>query len=373
MSASGGSTGSAAKSGSTSAGATAKAGSSAAAGMPSGAAAVSGGGTAGITAAGSAGAAGARAGAGGAATAGSGTSAGQNAAGMAATAPQQCHGKQLPPRALGADPPFDVGPKAAGLPEYWPTDDWRTELPDKLGFDPAKLMAAADFSTSHSHTQAVLIVRHGYIALEKYAAGFSASQQHESYSMAKSFSSGLVGIAMAEGMLKSTDDKICESYPMQWDCSDMSDPRSRITVAHAMNLTTGLKWSEDWRSTKVGQTNDAYNPNLLDTVLAREAVEEPGVHKRYSTGDPALLSGVLQRATGMTAYAYAKAKIFDVIGIPACAGTATAMAGPPPTPGCKRARVCEVRLFVPATWSVGRQAGDPERVHRSHHPGQGPL
>jgi CubicO group peptidase (beta-lactamase class C family) len=55
---------------------------------------------------------------------------------------------------------------------------------------------------------------------------------------------------------------------------------------------------------------------MLDVVLARQSSEEPGTKKRYSTGDPSLLSGVLQKATGMTAYAYAKEKIFDIIGIP---------------------------------------------------------
>ncbi|MET0390001.1 MAG: serine hydrolase [Polyangiales bacterium] len=252
--------------------------------------------------------------AGSAASGASGGAGGAAAGGMAAAAPD-CPGKPWPPRALGPNVPFDVGPKAGGLPEYWPTEAWKMETPDKLGLDPAKLMAAADFSTPFATTQAVFVVRHGYVALEKYSGGFSATQQHESYSMAKSFTSGLVGIAIAEGKIMSTDDKICAAYPMEWDCNDATDPRSRITIEHAMNLTTGLEWSENWHSNATG-TNDAFSFNMLDTVLSREATQEPGMNKRYSTGDPALLTGVIQQATGQTAYAYAKEKIFDVIGIP---------------------------------------------------------
>jgi CubicO group peptidase (beta-lactamase class C family) len=228
------------------------------------------------------------------------------------TVPTECRGIKMPPRALGKPGPFMVGPESAGLPAYWPTTEWKTETPDKLGFDAAKLMQAADFKTQYSNTQAVFVVRHGYVALEKYT-GTSATATHESYSMAKSFASGLIGIAIGEGKLPSTDMKVCESYPMQWNCGDMMDPRSRITIEHAMNLMTGLMWTEDWRSTASG-TNDAYNLNLLDTVLSRKSVEEPGKTKRYSTGDPALLSGILQQATGMTALAYGKSKVFDVIG-----------------------------------------------------------
>jgi CubicO group peptidase (beta-lactamase class C family) len=229
--------------------------------------------------------------------------------------PTACAGKPLPPRALGKSPPFAVGPESAGLPPYWPTAGWRKEDPEKLGFDAAKLAAAVAFTAPNASTQAVLVVRHGYVAAEVYSRGFSASMQHESYSMAKSFSSGLVGIALAEGKLGSTNDKICDAYPMQWSCTAAADPRSRITLEHALNLSTGLDWREDWRSSATGR-NDALSLNLLDVVLAKQSVTEPGAKKRYSTGDPALLSGALQKATGMTALQYAKQKIFDVIGTP---------------------------------------------------------
>jgi CubicO group peptidase (beta-lactamase class C family) len=229
--------------------------------------------------------------------------------------PTACAGKPLPPRALGKSPPFAVGPESAGLPPYWPTAGWRKEDPEKLGFDATKLAAALAFTAPNAKTQAVFVVRHGYVAAETYSGGFSASMQHESYSMAKSFSSGLVGIALAEGKLGSLDDKVCSAYPMQWSCADTTDRRSRITLDHALNLSTGLDWREDWRSTASGR-NDALSLNLLDTVLAKQGVTEPGSEKRYSTGDPALLSGMLQKATGMTALQYAKQKIFDVIGTP---------------------------------------------------------
>jgi CubicO group peptidase (beta-lactamase class C family) len=186
--------------------------------------------------------------------------------------------------------------------------------PAMLGLDAAKLGAAVDLDTSTSSSQAVLVVRHGYIAAEKYFGTFGASSQHESFSMAKSFSSALIGIAIEQGLLSGTDEKLCTYYPDDWDCADTADPRSRITIEHAMNVSTGLRWSENWRSDATG-TNDAYNFNLLSTALGREAVEEPGTRMRYSTGDPALLSGVLQGATGMSALAYGHQVLFDPIGI----------------------------------------------------------
>jgi len=239
------------------------------------------------------------------------------AGGMTGTAPiTECDGKMLPPRAIASTTPHMIGPAAAGLPEYFPTDAWQSMAPEMLGLDPTKLDAAINFETMYSTTQAIFVVRHGYVAAEEYFGGFTASTRHESYSMAKSFSSALIGIAIEQGKVASVDEKLCMYYPMDWDCADTSDPRSRITIKHAMNIQTGLEWSEDWRSNATG-TNDAVSASIagmLNTVLARQAVEEPGVRMRYSTGDPALLSGVFEMATGKSALEYAQEVLFSKIG-----------------------------------------------------------
>ena len=178
--------------------------------------------------------------------------------------------------------------------------------------DPAKLDAALNFAPQHSNTQGILVLRHGYVVGERYVGAFTANSRHESYSVAKGFSSALVGIAIGAGLLSGVDEPICKHYPA-WGCA-ASDPRSKITVAHAMNVTTGLQWNEDWRVGKTG-ANDAYSPNILDTVLSRQVVDEPGTKQRYSTGDPALLSVVLQSVTGKTALEYAREVLFTPLGM----------------------------------------------------------
>jgi CubicO group peptidase (beta-lactamase class C family) len=222
----------------------------------------------------------------------------------------ECSGKALPPRAV------DTTERRAQLEKYFPTTEFRMADPSDAGMDPDKLAAALALSGPHNHVQAVVVLRHGYIVAEKYAAGFSADTRHESYSMAKSFSSALVGIAIEQKLLSGVDERICKYYSDVWNCSDDADPRTRITVEHTMNIETGLQWQEDWRIAATG-SNDAIlaGPDMLDYVLAKPAASEPGSKQRYSTGDPALLSGVLQGATGKTALEYARAVLFAPIGI----------------------------------------------------------
>ena len=238
--------------------------------------------------------------------------------GMAGGAPvvTECDGMMLPPRAIASATPHMIGPAAAGLPEYFPTDGWQSMAPDALGLDPVKLDAAINFQTATSNTQAVFVVRHGYVAAEEYFGSTTAATRHQSYSMAKSFSSTLVGIAIEQGLLTGVDEKICTYYPEDWDCADAADLRSKITIDHAMNISTGIMWNENWNSDATG-ANDALNFNMLDTMLGRQAVEEPGTRMRYSTGDPALLSGVFLGATGKSAYAYGQEVLFGPLGMSA--------------------------------------------------------
>jgi CubicO group peptidase (beta-lactamase class C family) len=229
----------------------------------------------------------------------------------------ECDGKMLPPRAIASTTPHMIGPAAAGLPEYFPTDGWQSMSPEMLGLDPVKLDAAINFETGGSNTQAVFVVRHGYVAAEEYFGATTAGTRHESYSMAKSFSSTLIGIAIDQGLVASTDEKLCQYYPTYWDCADTTDLRSKITIDHAMNIRTGLQWTENWRSDASGP-NDAVSSfvvGMLETALSREAVEEPGTNMRYSTGDPALLSGVFEMAAGKSALEYGRDVLFGPLGM----------------------------------------------------------
>jgi CubicO group peptidase (beta-lactamase class C family) len=221
-----------------------------------------------------------------------------------------CDQLDVPPRARAT---WKLPPRAALAPVV-PADDFATATPAEAGFNGAGLEEALSFSLPASHTEGILVVRHGYVVAERYFGSFTASTRHESYSVAKSFTSLLVGIAIDRGLLAGTDERICSHYS-EWDCGDGADPRSRITVAHAMNLETGLEWSEDWR-TGATTPNDVFlaGSDLLGYVLSRRVVEEPGTHQRYSTGDPALLTAVIQDATGKTALDFAREALLGPIG-----------------------------------------------------------
>ena len=117
----------------------------------------------------------------------------------------ECSGQTLPERARD----LSVS-SASSLEPYFPTTEFRTATPTEAGFDQAKFDAAIAFTTPQSNTQALLILRHGYVVREDYFGSFTPTSRHESYSMAKSFSSALVGIAINAKLLTGVDQRLCE-------------------------------------------------------------------------------------------------------------------------------------------------------------------
>ncbi len=201
---------------------------------------------------------------------------------------------------------------------YWPTKGWRTARPEEVGMNSEKLAKAIEYAADPRHkTDGFAIIKNGYIVAEAYLGEFQKDTKHISHSMAKSFTSALVGIAIDKGLISGIDEKLCQ-YFAEWDCDDDGDIRNKISIRNAMTLTTGLKWHEDWVNFDP-DTNDAmqmiYSQKFLGYMLNREAIHEPGESFTYSTGDPMLLSGVIAKATGMNALEFAKKNLFQPMGI----------------------------------------------------------
>ena len=202
--------------------------------------------------------------------------------------------------------------------QYWPTDGWRSCAPEEAGMDSGKLAKVFEYAANPDYkVKSVVIVKDGYIVGEAYFGDSHVGSSHESASMGKSFTSALVGIAIEQGLIKGIDEKVCQ-YFEEWDCGDETDYRSSITLKHVMTLTTGLDWEEDWTPGYSGR-NDTFEMvrtgDFLGFMLQKKGLHEPGTTFTYSTGDPMLLSGIIQKVSGMTAFEFAGKNLLEPIGI----------------------------------------------------------
>jgi CubicO group peptidase (beta-lactamase class C family) len=193
-----------------------------------------------------------------------------------------------------------AGGRAYPMPQGKPID---------LGLDVDAHMAA-------QRNAGLIIVQDGKVRLEKYALGYGASGRWTSFSVAKSFTSTLVGAAVKDGYIKSLDDKVTVYIPgLRGSAYD------DVSVRQLLTMTSGVKWNEDYTDPK----SDVAQFNLQKPVpgeditvsymktLPREA--PAGSKWVYKTGETNLIGVLVSSATGKTLSDYLSEKVWKPFGM----------------------------------------------------------
>ncbi len=201
--------------------------------------------------------------------------------------------------------------------EYWPTAEWRTCRPEDVGMDSVALYAAYEYAARSAFvTEGIAVVRRGYVVGEEYFRGYGPTTRFASYSVAKSFLSAVVGVAIDEGHVPGVDQP---AYPYfdAWRAPGTDERKRAITVRHLLTMSSGLRFT-DATSGGIAGTDIEGILNAADSVayvLDLPSVAEPGTRWNYSSGDSILLSGIVQAATGRTVLELGRERIFERIGM----------------------------------------------------------
>lgn len=140
-------------------------------------------------------------------------------------------------------------------------------------------------------TRAIVVVHEGGIIAERYADGLDARSPLPGWSMAKSAVNALVGILVGEGLLSLGDSNLRS----EWSGND--DRRRNITVAHLMQMTSGLAFGDP----DAGRLNDVRRMLYLSKSTAGYAAAKPpsadaGSLWSYSSGSTSILSALVKKA-----------------------------------------------------------------------------
>jgi CubicO group peptidase (beta-lactamase class C family) len=186
----------------------------------------------------------------------------------------------------------------------WPTIDWAFSSLQAQDMDPADLDRAFTIGESH-RSKALLVVRHGYVVKEWYDYGWDKNSTRTGYSMAKSFTSALVGMLIDEGRIRSLDQRVSDFVPQWRDAS-----HGGITIRHLLSMTSGLycTYTSDYL-----QLLTAPNQSLFAINLPLEAA--PGETWEYNNAAVQVLAEVILQASGRQAKDYAREQLWLVIGM----------------------------------------------------------
>jgi CubicO group peptidase (beta-lactamase class C family) len=156
---------------------------------------------------------------------------------------------------------------------------------------------------------AFLIVKDTGIFYEQYWDGYNDNSISNSFSMAKSIISLLVGAALDEGLIDSLDQRVGDFVP-----SFNEGEKSKISIRHLLTMSAGTYWNEAYSSLFSPTTELYYGDDLQGMVDRLISVKEPGKEYYYSSIESEVLAMVVQAATGKNISDYASEKFWIPMG-----------------------------------------------------------
>lgn len=165
-----------------------------------------------------------------------------------------------------------------------------------------------------TQTTGLLVLKDGNIVYENYWLGHARDKQHISFSMAKSFVSALMGIAIEEGFVTSIEEAVTDYVPEL-----VGSGYEGVRIKDVLQMSSGVGFNEDYgdfnsdinrfsRATAFGTSLDDFSASLV-----RE--REPGTYHHYVSIDTQVLGMVLTRATGQSLSHYLSEKIWQPLGM----------------------------------------------------------
>jgi CubicO group peptidase (beta-lactamase class C family) len=168
-----------------------------------------------------------------------------------------------------------------------------------------------------SGTTAFLVVDDNKVLYEKYFNGYDERSLNTSFSMAKSFASALVGIAIDEGYIKSVDEPITNYIP---ELLKKDKRFESITIRNLLTMSSGIKYEEGgflpW-SEEADDTKTYYATNLRRLALNCRIEGRPDNYFEYNNYNPLLVGLILERATGMPVSRFMETKLWRPMGMEA--------------------------------------------------------
>ncbi|WP_121666003.1 serine hydrolase domain-containing protein [Mesonia aquimarina] len=153
-----------------------------------------------------------------------------------------------------------------------------------------KISATKKLQETHKElgTIAFLIIKNDSIWYENYAEDYGKMAKTNSFSMAKSITSALLGKAIQDGYIKNLNQPVADFFP-QFD--------NRLSVGDLSSMASGLNWDENYYNPFSMTARIYLDDDIRELLLSLKVVEKPGEEFKYLSGNTALLAMVIEKAT----------------------------------------------------------------------------
>jgi len=163
-------------------------------------------------------------------------------------------------------------------------------------------------------TSALLVLKGGEVRFEQYFLTGGRDVRWISWSVAKSFISALVGIAIDESLIGSIDEPVTKYVPVL-----LGSAYDGVSIKDILQMSSGARWNEDYSdpNSDIHRLGSAMTgeSSLADFVSKIEQATEPGTFCQYNSADTQALGMLLAAATGRSIADYMQEKLGHPLGM----------------------------------------------------------
>ena len=141
---------------------------------------------------------------------------------------------------------------------------------------------------------AFLVIKNNKIVFEKYWENYSDSSYTNSFSMAKSITGILTGIAIDKGLISSVNDPVAK-YLSEYA------HQPKLTIKDLLTMSSGIDFGESYKDPFGFMAKAYYGSDIKKLTLSKTVFsDEPGKIFKYQGGNTLLLSFIIEQTSGMT-------------------------------------------------------------------------
>jgi hypothetical protein len=186
---------------------------------------------------------------------------------------------------IGGDPRSD--------PQPWPKGP---------RYGKARSRAEDEKQLTALYSSAFVVIQNDSLIFEQYWNGWKGDSVSNSFSVAKSYISVLVGIAMQEGKIRDVFQPVGEFLPE----FDDDECKKKIRLRHLLTMSTGLDWSESGANPFSDNAKGYYGHHVRELAISQPCRDEPGEKLDYISGSTQIMVAVLEKLYGMPSISWSR-------------------------------------------------------------------
>ena len=183
---------------------------------------------------------------------------------------------------------------------------------------PCDSMTFGEAFAKESSTQGIVIIHNDSIVYERYWGDFSADRMATIFSISKSITSLLCGIAVDDGYIRSIDDPVTDYLPEL----KKKDPMwQKLTIRHLLDMRSGIDFDDTYEFTSLkdlkminAMARLNYGDDIMRQIRGLKFRCEPGTEFRYESMTSAILGAVVERASGKRYADYLSERVWKPLG-----------------------------------------------------------